>query len=224
MKLYMHPVSNTSRPVLLLIAEHNLPIEQEVVDLMTGAHHQEPYVSLNPNRLVPTLVDDDFVLTESSTIIKYLADTFDLPTYPKDVKKRAKVHEAMDWFNSNFYRDFGYGLIYPQIYPHHKRQTDEAQEKTIAWAKEGTKKWLQVLNDHWLGGGNKYLCGDELTIADIFAAGIITSGDVIGIDFKDYPNVSAWLERMKALPSWSKVNEAMHGFRDALKGQAFETL
>ena len=50
MKLYMHPVSNTSRPVLLFIAENKLPVESEIVDLMTGAHYQEPYISLNPNR------------------------------------------------------------------------------------------------------------------------------------------------------------------------------
>src|SRR5207244_1379557 len=43
MKLYMHPVSMTSRPVSLFIAENKLACEQEVVDLMKGAHHQEPY-------------------------------------------------------------------------------------------------------------------------------------------------------------------------------------
>ena len=58
MKLYMHPVSNTSRPVLMFIKDNNLPVEEEVVDLMTGAHHQEPYISVNPNRQVPTLVDE----------------------------------------------------------------------------------------------------------------------------------------------------------------------
>ena len=48
MKLYMHPVSNTSRPVRMFIQDNDLPVEEEVVDLMTGAHHQEPYVSVNP--------------------------------------------------------------------------------------------------------------------------------------------------------------------------------
>ena len=58
-KLYMHPVSNTSRPVRLFIADNHLPVEEEVIDLMTGAHHQSRTISLNPNRQVPTLVDDD---------------------------------------------------------------------------------------------------------------------------------------------------------------------
>jgi glutathione S-transferase len=224
MRLYMHPVSNTSRPILLYIAENKLPVETEMVDLMTGAHHKEPYITLNPNRLVPTLVDGDFILTESSTILKYLADKFNLPTYPKDLKKRAKVNEMMDWFNTNFYRDYGYGVVYPQIYPHHKRPSDEMQTGTIAWGKELTKKWLTVLNDHWLGGGQKYLCGDELTIADYFGAALLTCGHPIRTEFKAYPNIMRWLDNVAKLPNWAKVNEAMDGFREAVKGQKFETV
>ena len=53
MKLYMHPVSNTSRPVILLIEENKLPVDMEVVDLMTGAHLQEPYISRQPQRPRP---------------------------------------------------------------------------------------------------------------------------------------------------------------------------
>jgi glutathione S-transferase len=220
----MHPVSNTSRPVLMFIRDNNLPVEEEVVDLMTGAHHQEPYVSVNPNRLVPTLDDGGFILTESSAILKYLADKFDLPAYPKDLKKRAKVNELMDWFNTNFYRDYGYGVVYPQIFPHHKRPSDEMQKGTVAWGKENTRKWLQVLNDHWLGKGNKYLTGNDMTIADYFGAAILTCGEPIRTDFSKYPNVDAWLKRMAETPSWAKTNEAMWGFRDYLKEQKFETV
>ena len=161
MKLYMHPVSNTSRPVRMFIMDNNLPVEEEVVDLMTGAHHQEPYVSINPSRQVPTLVDGEFVLGESSAILKYLAEKFDLAAYPKDLKKRARVNELMDWFNTHFYHDYAYGVVYPQVFPHHKRPSEEIQKGTIAWGKEKTKTWLQVLNDHILGKGNDYLAGER---------------------------------------------------------------
>jgi glutathione S-transferase len=49
-------------------------------------------------------------------------------------------------------------------------------------------------------------------------------GEIIGVDFAPYPNVKRWLETMKKLPSWGKVNEAFHGLRDAVKGQKFVTL
>ena len=110
---------------------------------MTGEHYKEPYASLNPNRLVPVLEDGDFRLTESSAILKYLADKIGSPAYPKDLKQRAKVNEMMDWLNTNFYRDWGYGLCYPQIFPHHKRRSDEAHAATIEWGQKNAKSWLQ---------------------------------------------------------------------------------
>ena len=73
-KLYMHPASTTCRPVMMFIADHDLPIEQQVVDLFTGEQYGPEYMAINPNNFVPVLDDDGFRLTESSAILKYLAD------------------------------------------------------------------------------------------------------------------------------------------------------
>ena len=118
MKLYMHPVSTTSRPVMQFIADNNIKCDMEVVDILKGQHYEPAYSKINPNHLIPMLEDGDFRLTESAAILRYLAEKIDSPTYPKDLKQRARVNEVMDWFNSNFYRDWGYGLIYPQLFPH----------------------------------------------------------------------------------------------------------
>ena len=144
MKLYMHPVSTTSRPVIQFITDNKLPVEMQVVDLFTGEHMKEPFTRINPNMMIPVLEDGDFRLTESSAILKYLAETAGLPSYPKDPKRRAPVNEVMDWFNSNFYRDWGYGLIYPQLFPHLKREDPKVQEAVVAWGKDKSKAWLQV--------------------------------------------------------------------------------
>ncbi len=224
MKLYMHPVSMTSRPVRLFAAESNIPMDEEVVDLFTGAHMQPPYSNINPNCLVPMLEDGDFKLTESSAILKYLADKIGSPAYPKDLKQRAKVNEIMDWINTNFYREWAYNLCYPQLFPHLKRRSDEAQTATLEFGKENAKRWLKVLNDYWIGPKNTYLCGDQITIADYFGACLVTLGEVVGIDFASYPNVKRWLDTMKKLPSWNKVNEAFNGLVQSVKGQQFVTL
>jgi glutathione S-transferase len=223
MKLYMHPVSMTSRPVRLFIADNKIDCEEETVDLMTGAHQKEPFASLNPNCLVPMLVDGDLKLTESSAILKYLADKIGSPAYPKDLKARAKVNEMMDWINTNFYRDFGYGFCYPQLFPQHRRRSDEAQQATLEFASERAKKWLRLLNDHWLGS-KPYLCGDQITIADYFGAGIVSLGELIGCDFAAYPNIRRWLDSMKQVPNWARVNEAFNGYREQLKSQQFARL
>ncbi len=224
MKLYMHPVSMTSRPVRLFAADNKISMDEEVVDLFTGAHMQPPYSTLNPNCLVPMLEDGDLRLTESSAILKYLADKIGSSAYPKDLKQRAKVNEMMDWLNTNFYREWGYNLCYPQLFPNLKRRSEEAQAATLEFGKENAKRWLKVLNDHWLGQNKPYLCGDQITIADYFGAGIVSLGEVIGVDFSPYPNVKRWLERLKKLPNWDKVNQAFYGLVQSVKGQKFVTL
>ena len=224
MKLYMHPVSMTSRPVRLFMAEKGLKADEEVIDLMTGAHFQEPYASLNPNKLVPMLDDDGFKLTESSAILKYLAEKFDLPEYPKDLKQRARVNEVMDWINTNFYREWAYNLCYPQLFPHMKRRSDEAHAATLEWGKEQSKRWLQVLNDHYIGPSNQYLTGNTITIADYFGAALVTLGELIGCDLKAYPNILRWLDNMKKLKTWPQVNEVFDGFKKQLEGQTFVNL
>jgi glutathione S-transferase len=224
MKLYMHPASTTCRPVRLFAADNNIALDEEFVDLMTGAHMQPTYAAVNPNCLVPLLEDGDLKLSESSAILKYLADKTGSPAYPKDLKARAKVNEMMDWLNTNFYRDWGYNLCYPQLFPDMKRRSDEAQAATLEHGKQNTKRWLKVLNDHWIGPKNTYLCGNQLTIADYFGSGLVTLGEIIGVDFSPYPNVQRWLAAMKKLPNWDKVNEAFNGLREAVKARKFVTL
>jgi glutathione S-transferase len=220
MKLYYHPISTTSRPIMLFAAESGIPLDMQVVDLFTGEHMQPTYAKLNPNRLVPTLEDGDFVLTENSAILKYLAEKTGSPAYPADIRQRARVNERMDWTNTQLCIDLVYGLVYPQIFDSHKRRSDEAQAATLERAKERAKTWLKVLDESTLGPGNSYLCGDRITIADFHAAPYVALAEVIGSDLADYPNVRRWLGRMKGLKSWSKVYEVIDGYAASLKGKA----
>jgi glutathione S-transferase len=223
MKLHFHPVSTACRPVVLFCAEANIAYEPVVVDLMKGAHFEEPFVTLNPSKQVPVLVDGDFVLTESSAILKYLADKTGSPAYPKDPKARARVNERMDWFNTQHYREWGYHLIYPQVFPHHVRPTEEGQKATVEWGRAKSEEWIKVLNDNVLGS-QKFLCGDTITIADYFGAEILATGDLIGVTYKRFPNVDRWMSTMRALPGWKKTNEASDGFAASLREKKFVTI
>jgi len=222
MKLYHHPASTTSRPLMLFAAENRLSIEMQVIDLFSGEHCQATFDAINPNHLVPVLEDGDFRLTESSAILKYLADQADSPLYPKDLQRRARVNERMDWVNTQLCRDFAYGLVYPQIFPFHKRRSEEAQAATLNWGKERAQGWLKVLNDHLLGVRNDYLCGDAMTIADYYAAPFVALGELLGSDYSGYPNVQRWLARMKTLPSWKSINAAIDGYAATLDRSRME--
>src|SRR5712671_7682641 len=224
MKLYMHPASTMCRPIMQFIADNKIPVDMQVVDIFTGEHMGEPFAAINPSKLIPVLEDGDFRLTECSAILKYLAEKTSSPAYPKDLKQRARVNEVMDWFNSQFYRDYGYGLIYPQLFPHLKREDAKVQEAVVAWGKDKSKAWLQVLNDHWIGPGNKYLCGNQLTVADYFGAAITTAGELIHCDLSTYPNIKRWLDNFKAGPNYAKVYETFNGFCASTKGQAWQAI
>ena len=224
MKLYFHSASTTSRPIMLFAAENSIELERQVVDLFTGEHYKPPYVAINPNKLVPVLEDGNFRLTESSAILKYLAEKTGSPAYPKDLQQRARVNERMDWVNTQLCRDLAYGFIYPQIFPLHKRRSDEAHDATLQWGKERAQGWLKVLDENILGSSNPYLCGSALTIADYFCASFVALVETTGGDLSAYPNVKRWLGRMKELKSWKKVNEVIDGYAASLKGNAMQAV
>jgi len=219
--LYMNPVSTAARPVMLFIAEKNLPVEQKLVDLMAGEQRGAAYAAVNPSKLVPALAEGDFRMSESSAILKYLASRFDAAEYPKQLEQRAKVDEMMDWFNTQFYRDFGYGLLYPQLFPHHKRRSNEAQAAHVEWGKAKTCAWLEILDKDILGS-NDYVANNKISIADYLGAGFMSAGELIGCTYADYPNVRRWLARMAELKCWDQVHEAMRGFAGAMKDRQFE--
>ncbi len=221
MKLHYHPASTTSRIVELFARDQGISLEYQLVDLFTGAHQHPDFAKMNPNRLVPVLEDGDFWLTESSAIVKYIAEKTGSPAYPKDLQARARVNEMMDWFNANFYKDYGYSLIYPQLFPHHKRGNDATQTGTIEWGKQKTQNWLQILDEGLIGPHKTYLCGDTITLADYQGAEILALGDLIRCQYAAYPNISRWMHTMRSLPSWGPVNAAAEGFAASLNEQTF---
>lgn len=221
MKLYYHPASTTSRIVQLFALDQGIALDYQVVDLFTGEHLKPEFAKINPNCLVPVLEDGDFRLTECSAILKYLGDKAGSPAYPKDLKARARVHEMMDWFNSNIYKDFAYGLVYPQTFPHHKRPGDAIQAGTLDWGRQKTQAWLKILDQSLIGPGKGYLCGDRITLADYMGAEMIALGGLIGCSFAGYPNIERWLRNMRALKAWAPVHEVIEGFAGSLKGQSF---
>lgn len=225
MKIYYHPVSTTSRMLMLFVEDCRIEVDWRLVDLFTGEHVQPNYLTLNPSGMVPMLEEDDgFRLSESSAILKYLAEKIGSPTYPRELRQRAKVNEMMDWLNTQFYRDFAYGLVYPQLYPNLRRPTEEQQAGTIAWGKEKTKSWLTILDRHLIGPSRPYLCGQDITVADYFGAPMLTAGELIRCDFSPYPNITRWLGHVKARPGWDRVNRAFNELAGSLKDQPFEVL
>lgn len=173
---------------------------------------------------MPVLEDGDFFLTESSAIAKYIAEKTGSTAYPTDLQARALVNEIMDWLKANFYKDFGYGFIYPQLFPYHKRPDDAVQMGTIEWGLQKTRHWLTILDERLIGPHKPFLCGDTITLADYQGAEIISLGDLIRCKYQDFPNVSRWMNTMRNLPSWGPVNTAAEDLAASLSDKSFTAI
>jgi glutathione S-transferase len=225
MKLYYHPVSTTSRPILMFAAEHDIPLELQSVDLFTGEHMQPPDGVINPSRQVPVLEDGAFRLSESAAILKHLGEQAGSPAYPREAQARSRVNELMDWFNCGLSRELCYGFIYPQIFPHLKRPSEAAQAQTLDWARPQARRWLDVLDASLLGPERPYVGGDAPCLADYSGVAMVTLGEAVHLDYGPWGNVTRWIGRMKARPGWAPANEAFYAHLVApLADQRFATL
>lgn len=205
MKLYCDPLSTTVRPVLLFAAEHDLPLERVHVDLMSGGNRDPAYLALNPNGIVPFLVDGDFGLGESAAILRYLAAKVGSPAYPADLQARARVDEAISWFSTQFHEYFCLMACYPAMgVP--KGMSPEMLAGLAAYGAEAAVKWLEILDRHMLGGRD-FVWGDEITLADYLGISYVLLGEIPGFDFSPYPNIQAWIARMRARPHFAPVFE-----------------
>jgi glutathione S-transferase len=218
MKLYYDPMSTTCRPVTLFLLDNGLEVEHEVVELFDGQHMTPDYAAVNPNQIVPYLLDGDFGLGEASAILKYLAEKTGSAAYPAELRARAKVNEAMDWFNTQLHRDLCVFLVYPQVLP--PGHLPAVDPKALGeFGLQGVQRWLTVLDRHMLGD-RPYVCGDEITLADYLGAAHVTLAELIGFDFSSWPNVAAWIARMKARPGWNAANAGFNGWIAAVAGRA----
>jgi hypothetical protein len=85
----------------------------------------------------------------------------------KDLRKQARVNGAMDWLQTGFYREYGYHLIYPAA----ARSQAPIGRGESPGGMGPRRDFGDVLDDHWLGAGNRYLCGDAITSPTISVPG-----------------------------------------------------
>lgn len=97
LQLYHALGSPASRACLMLIRKLELDVEVKFVNLGAGEQNKPEFLKLNPLHQVPVLVDGDFVLTESRSILAYLINKFSPGSdlYPSDPKLRAVVDQRL---------------------------------------------------------------------------------------------------------------------------------
>ncbi len=196
LKLYGQYRSRAFR-VAWLCKESNIPYEHVNVTVnVEGATCKEPlYVALNPNARVPTIDDGGFVMWESAAINLYLAEKYQSPLWPADVKARGR---ACQWafFIAND--------VEPHMITVMQNRVLFAPEKRDAALADAADARLQprlkVLDDFL--SKNKYFGIEKWDLADFMVASVCYSFFVMKYDLSKYPHFQKWLmaslERPKA--------------------------
>ena len=219
MKLHYFDGSTACRPVVMFAAEAGVPLDLVPVNIFAGEHKGPAYTAINPNQLVPLLEEPDgFRLGESSAILKYLADRAGHPAWPADPRARASVNARMDWFNTAFYRDFGYGYVYAHMFPDCMWEDAAMQRATLARARGKAERLFGILDRHMLSDAHPFLGGAEPDLSDYLGIAFTTIGELVEWDYSPWPRVQRWIAAMKARPSWKQANGGFEAWCESRRG------
>ena len=140
--------------------------------------------------------------------MRYLATSRKVPDhwYPVDILKRSKVDQYLDWHHTFLRQGVGF-LIYKRLFSPMIYGTKPNPEELKFYALY-QKRSLDLM-ERWLSE-NTYLCGNEISIADLSASCELIQGKFIEIDLKPWPLVSAWLDKIIfGIPEVSEVTKPM---------------
>jgi maleylacetoacetate isomerase len=182
-----------------------VPDEIVTVDLMKGEQRQDAYRQVNPQMLLPALVDGDGpILFQSVAIMEYLDETHpNPPILPKDPRGRARVRALAAIVASD-----SHPLMVPRVrnFLEHELKLDEATRN----------KWIR----HWVGEGlaameghlsrdretGKFAHGDSLTMADICLTSQAVGARFFEVDTAPYPTVKRIAETCLAIDAVARAH------------------
>lgn len=197
----------TPNSIKVPIALEELGLEYALhpVNVRRGEQKALDFVALNPNAKVPVLVDPDgangaLVLTESAAILVYLAEKTG-KLLPASGTGRARVFEQLFFHASGLGPAFGQSGFF-------QRQAAEPQPIAIQRFSAEAKRTLSVLDG--VLAANRFVAGDDFTIADIAHFGWLWRREFAGIDFDDSPHVAGWYAEIEARPAVQRAIECVN--------------
>lgn len=231
--LYDNAASVAAQKVRLTLAEKALDWQPVPIDLRNGEVMRPEYLVLNPRGVVPTLVHDEQVITESSVIIEYLEDLVPQPALrPEGALARARMRGWMRRMDDDIHR--ATGNISMAIYIRHAHlrkpqaerdayfsampDADRAarQQAAIALGLDAPafapslRAFSALVDDiDEAVATQAWLCGDRFSLADIAVAPYILRLDMLAMEplwaRGRRPAMERWWQRMQARPRWPQV-------------------
>jgi glutathione S-transferase len=208
-RLHCFAQSGNSYKAALMLELAGADWEPVFVDFFNGANRAAEFRALNEMGEVPILEHiglehDALVLTQSGVILDYLTST--LGRFgPSGEDERREVLRWVLWDNHKLTSYNATWRFLINFVPEDKRSAD-----VIAFLDARARTALGVLDRHLTGRG--WIVGETMTVADLSCAGYMFYDDEFPIDWAaEYPALTAWRERIKALPGWKHPYDLMPG-------------
>jgi len=168
----------------------------EEIGISYAREDSAPEMALNPNGLVPVMVDGDFVLWESNTILRYLANKWHatslLPTEPRP---RAEVERWIDWQATEFNTAWRYAFL---ALVRRNPAFDDARQ--IEASKADWARMVGILDA--VLSRQSHVAGDGFTLADIPIGLSVNRWFMTPMDKPAFPAVSAYYDRLSGRPGF----------------------
>ncbi|CAI3792352.1 glutathione S-transferase family protein [Rheinheimera sp. MM224] len=187
------------RKVLWTCTELQLNYEQEEWGSGFQSTETDAFKALNPNALVPVLLDDDFILWESNAICRYLATQYQhqqKELLPMSARQRALVEQWMDWQSTELNNSWRYAFM-------HLVRKSPAYADTAA-AANSIEAWNQKMHilDAALAKTAQYITGAEFTLADIVLGLSVNRWLMTPMQRPELPAVVAYYQKLSLRPGF----------------------
>ncbi len=207
-QLHFYPSTAAMVPHILL-EELGVAYERVHIDRENGALDSPAYRALNPNGLIPVLVDGDLVLYETAAIGLHLCDTHPqaglMPAL--GTKERAHAYKWLMWLTNTLQATL---IVY--FYPHRwvNEAGSAAQDEVKAVAKRRVGALLAQLDAELARHGGPWFLGDAYSLLDAYVFTLCRwtrhfSPDSPVRPAREYPHLGPYLQRMLERPSLQRV-------------------
>jgi glutathione S-transferase len=232
LSLYNAPQSTCSQRVRFALHAKGVLFEEHKLDLFSGDQLTPEYLAINPNGVVPSIIDDGNIVIDSAVILEYLEDTHGdvAPMRPTDPVEAAKMRTMMRFIDevpAPAIRVPSYNLAF---LPHFQSMTEEAflalcdskplrreflmkmgrsgfpqadMEEALGRLKRGVGRLAGWLDEN----GGPWIMGDAISLADLALMPIIVRMDDINLGYMwaDEPAVQTWFDAISAQPEYDKT-------------------
>ena len=188
--------SSNVQKVLWALGELDLEYTRDDIGGPFGGNREVDYLVMNPNGLVPTLVDGDTVLWESNVIVRYLARKYAPNSLlPDSLTDLARAEQWMDWQQT---------VVAPAHFPVFWGLIRTAPEdRDLDAIKSGRDQFEQVMTilDHHLSD-SAFVGGESLSIADIPVGIMVYRWFTLDIERMELPSLHRWYQRLADRPAY----------------------